>query len=517
MLLDGQSKPPKRARARNLARQRPGIDDLDPPPEPADDDASYEQSTDEIAIPQEEGWLVKGAKFDIMSPVPPQGLQEDFWLWMSNFPTEAWVYLISYLWRTDPMIDSKFGGRASNIKKITAAFTIDDIKQWEGSGGYRLDVVAMDQKTRKQARIGVHYFEIMDPDYPPRLPAGLWLEIPENKAKWGWVADALRKRDEAATMNTSRGPQHDNLNVAAIIRETREAVRQGQPPPGQSNGTTDQVMGLLLKQLDPDNQAKLYERLRGSGGEQKSEVLALTHLLIKQQEDRNERLERELADLRTELRAARQAPSPRTLVEQMKEQVELKALARQLAGKDVPEDPWSKAIESALTALPTALALWQGQPAAQTAATTTINTTATVAPASGAATPAGAPIVQEPPPQEPPTQGGPTPAMTAIVAKYGVQLMKHQSLLGDIVPIMKDHFKFKVGEGSGLTPGQAFSSWFLARFGDEKRKELIADLPITTIADLIEQTPNLASAMNPKEEVLKFLNDFNSYEEPAAA
>lgn len=424
--------------------------------------------------------VVKARKLElsINPPVPLRRHNEDFWNWLGNFTSDDWNYLIVYLWRGDPIFNSKYGNKMSNIRKIAAAFDLDDIKKWEGSGAYRVDVVGLDRVTKRRERIDQEYFTINDPDFPPRLPYGPWVDFPENQEAWSWCKAALLEKQATATATTAPGGVG---NIADVIRETVSAVRDSQADP-----VRDTLFNRLLeKALNPP-------AAPAPGGEMKEVLL----LMVAQEKEARARLELEINELRKVVSEVRNPSSQ--LENELAQQVRIKNLVKQLAGKDAPHEPeseWIGVAKTALEKLPEAMSFFtlnrnrppQNQPAGQPQQPQQ--------PAAVAA--AGQPA-------QPPPEGA-----TELESKYIAALAKHQSLLFKIVPFMNDYFVNELGAPE-MHPGVAFREWFFPRYGQETWRALRADLPAEAVNEIIGATPQLAETLKPPAKVLEFLQKFYS-------
>jgi hypothetical protein len=183
---------------------------------------------------------------------------ENFWEQMANFEPREWdSELIAYLWRIAPIHDRRFAGKPTSIAKYSRPFDLETIKNEHGSGGYRIDLSRIPGNGGKQTRIGQEYFQIMDVDKPPRMPAGDWLNWPENEL-WKWAGPALRTKEaeaqQAAATATSGGQPQDGTRMFNTILEGVRTLR------GEQNGNNDLAIALLeMAQADRAKMAELND------------------------------------------------------------------------------------------------------------------------------------------------------------------------------------------------------------------------------------------------------------------
>ncbi len=136
--------------------------------------------------------------------------REDFWIDLANLSADDWSRTICYLFRLSPTIDRRSGGRPTNLKKYAAPFDRDDIMREHGSGAYRIDRLQLDEQTGHYTRVAQERFDILNLDFPPRVPPGDWKDEPEN-AVWKWAVPAI----EAAAQGTAGYPP--GFNVSDIM------------------------------------------------------------------------------------------------------------------------------------------------------------------------------------------------------------------------------------------------------------------------------------------------------------
>lgn len=184
---------------------------------------------------------------------------ENFWEQLAGFEPREWdSELIGYLWRISPIHDRRFAGKPTSIAKYSRPFDLETIKNEHGSGGYRIDLSRIPGNGGKQTRIGQEYFQIMDIDKPPRMPAGDWIDWPENEL-WKWAGPALRQKaaeaQQAAAAATGGVNQpQDGTRMFNTILEGVRTLR------GEQQGNNDLAIALLeMVQADRAKQAEIND------------------------------------------------------------------------------------------------------------------------------------------------------------------------------------------------------------------------------------------------------------------
>lgn len=454
-------------------RNRPAI----AKPAAADPDPKPAATPDEDAEQRDDN--SNGAR--ATSHFAPPKQTDDFWQWLSQFTADEWSYLIVYLWRVSPSIDTKSGGKPSNIRKFSTSFDIDTIREEEGSGHYRLDVCQVASTGAGSTRIAQHFFKILNMKYPPNVPPGDWLQRPENK-EWAWAAQAIEANARRMGAEAARSP----IAMAAA---------------GDHNGsgntvamftTFDESMRRVLDMASPSNLLATMKDYRDmfmpAAAPPTGQDPAMLMLVGMFRE--------ELAATRTELkelRAKNADPIPR---QSFKEQLgDLKDVMKDLrdmsprgqAGGTGEGPNWENVIATALpevTKITSNLvdAFVPKRPAAPQAQTV--------------------PIVQQPQTLPTQTQEGTPPPMSELATR----LRDNAALLYMVVPVMADHFRNRYG-GSLETAAQAFQEWMFAsnELGKPAFDKLRATFSVNEIFDQVTTVPMLKGRFVPVEDVRPFL------------
>ena len=428
---------------------------------------------------------VDTAKHRRQSKYRPAGLPTgvDYWDWQSQFSSDDWQHLIAYIWRTFPSVDRRTAGKPLSIGKYTQRFDLERIKLDHGSGGYRVDLVQVDPASTKQTRIAQHYFNILDLDFPPRVPYGEWLSDPENEA-WRWAEPKLKAvRDAAAQQAAQATPPPDQTSMFKTVLDGVRTLRGEQQ---DNSNLTSAMIGLLQDKqeklnaaLDPATQLatikNLLDTLRPQVEPENKTMNMLLAMLI---EDRKQ-AQSELAQIREQM------TERKSFLSELREGLpEFREIASSLGLRRTgePATDWGGVLAEAVSKLaehiPTIIeAMSQRQPQQQRWAGW---------------------------PQQP-TIAPPQPATgaTPMDQNFVFALQKHQHLIAYAMPFLLDHFVRDLG-------GHEFRDWFLDARGRIAWAELRKELGPDGIVRLIRQSPELAKTFSPPEKLERFMADFFS-------
>lgn len=301
------------------------------PPQPVAEDKKKGRSTASTAA---NGADKDDAKFSAI----PAGI--DFWDWLSQFSATDWNCLIGYLWRTAPLVNSRAAARTTHIKKYANAFDMERIALEEGSGGYRIDLVYCDPASAKQNRIAQHYFEIMNMNYPPKVPYGDWLLDPANDM-WKWCEPMLKAKQaeiaseaaaQTAHANAAAPPQDANSLFNTVLSGIRTLRGDSQENQGLAATVLEMVQANQQKMMELSDPVKqlgtLKELLKAiTPPEDKS-----GNVIIEILRDELRSTREELKDMRKEATKAAnsQAPSKSIIEEILDNAPKIRELAKML-------------------------------------------------------------------------------------------------------------------------------------------------------------------------------------------
>jgi hypothetical protein len=194
----------------------------------------------------------------------------EFWEWLGAFSGDQWQNLIMYLWRIEPITDRRTGGKPTHIQKYSYRIDIDTVMQEWGSGIYRLDVCQVNPATGGSKRIRQHFFSINNPNHPPKIPVGDWIDEPSN-AMWKpfkqkmLEAEAERNGEVLAKQQQQTGTSAADAN--ALFQTIFTAVK-GLGNGEDSHGLASQLLAMLtatqaqmFAMSDPKKQMEFVDQM----------------------------------------------------------------------------------------------------------------------------------------------------------------------------------------------------------------------------------------------------------------
>jgi hypothetical protein len=158
------------------------------------------------------------------------------------------------VYRLDPIIDRTRGSEYKFVQIYHQPIDEDKLKVDHGSGRYRLylNIKSAGDKNEKEA--DTVEIDILDPKFPPNIPAGEWVDDPRNK-KWAWARPAgaaggpplPEVPTPAATAAVAANQFLEGVKVAG---EIRKQVKEETPPAPLATATGDPIeSGLKIAQL----------------------------------------------------------------------------------------------------------------------------------------------------------------------------------------------------------------------------------------------------------------------------
>jgi len=449
----------------------------------------------------------------------PGTSQPEFFAWLKGFPAKDWEESLTlYLYRTAPELNMARRGQL-NIQKFNRYVDPDEIMQLHGSGGYKLILNRYDSKTQQAGAVRENYFQIMNMEFPPRVPYGSWIDRPEN-SDWLWAKPALLKQlhDANNSMNGGGGAQPTLAQVAELI----ERIRPNNSPEEQATlaSMVVEIMGKQNEQVmlmaNPDRMLGVVDKVIATMGAKGDGNSAVVDLLKAQLDRMHQELMEERRTARENSAAAKAAPTLKEALQEQKEMIELMGFKR---GGASSTDWGSVAIElgrdvlKGLTQVGTAFAQLQIQKAnlelqrkhgAQPAAAT---------PAARPAPAAAPAAIAAPEPAAPAVNGAPAPASELtpegqdMIANISAQFAQ---LFDGAAPFLVDHFR------KGWS-GMEFREWFLDTYGRMGLNAVRAMSKETLIGVLEHRKANgpahvqeLLFELNPPERLAQFVDEFLS-------
>ncbi len=252
------------------------------------------------------------------------GETQPFFTRIKGYSETDWQEILSlYLYRCEPYTDRKASGNHKYIRKYTKAIEEEDVKLDFGSGGYKVMLIAFDPQTSKYKQMETHFFSIMDPAYPPKIPLGDWVDDDRNK-EWAWAKPQL-EAEAAKSKVGSSAP-----GVAGTDLATFNAIwdRVQQLNPGKGRDELGPMVQLIMQMVQGQmkangdsqvNMMAVVDRIitavkPGDGGSD------LVKVLMAQNEAAERRASEERAanrDLMTKLLDRPAAPPPKSFMEEL--------------------------------------------------------------------------------------------------------------------------------------------------------------------------------------------------------
>lgn len=471
----------------------PGIHSVSPPQNGTEPPAEPKRPRGRPHKCRQCGENIDPTKQHVCTPEPAaqDAGDEDFWLMLSNFSPEEWNRLTAYLYRVMPRIDRKANGKPINLGAYSTAFTRDDIMQEHGSGVYRIDVTQLEPASSRSHRIAREVFTIINPKYPPIVPAGDWVDDKVNDM-WKWGAPPGTQSNAGIAAGYPPG-----FNMEAVMERTEKGLKMGlemakamTPPPAPVKDDSALITLLTTLIMNKPEPAKVDT--------------TATDALLKFLEKQNDRLADELKELRNKPVAAQG-----NILTQVKElRPVLTEFVEIFAAKNGGDQPWwaaplEKLMEGVGEAIPTVVTMMKaGQQQQQNgarehqwnpqlaAAQTQPQPTAQTQPQPTASAPSTATAAQ-------PDLTDEQKRLQSIYQKWGQFILF-------ISPQMVSDFKTD-REGHG---GYHFRDWFLEGHGKFKWVDLKREVGAAVLASMIADHPAMKVEMAPEPQRLFFIQEF---------
>ena len=440
---------------------------------------------------------------------------QDLWLWLASFDPQWWEQSIAYLWRCEPLIDRRNGGRATHVEKYARLFDIDTIMKAHGSGRYRLDVCRIDPSGKGSSRIRQSYFTILNMEYPPKVPYGDWINDAANES-WKWAGPKLHAQQQPDSQPGAAHPQAaagaTTLDPAGLIDTVFRGIEMYRGEKDDNGELAERIVDLVK-----DNQEKMAMLMDPRS--QLATMKDLLALVTPKQNDGNNMLvdilREELRETRKEMRQLRESKEKTpSILEQIRE---LGPAIKEFQGlfggstKSTGTDwggviegvfdkigPFLPAIVDSITR-PAPAAATTGRTATGAAAPSigaTANPPSPAAPAA-AASPAAPDIPIDLPPGVTAEQVEAEKAKLAqIVAKFG-------KAFAESAPILVDHV-------TNQMTGYDFRDWFISRKGMETWTALKQETENqgARLVAITQMHPWLKTKLQPDAALAQFMAEF---------
>lgn len=394
----------------------------------------------------------------------------DIWLELANYKPADWDQTIAYLYRVAPTVDRRSGGRPINIRKYAGPFDKDRIMLDEGSGVYRIDILRIDPVDGKYTRWAKEYFDILNMDYPPRVPAGDWIDDPANEV-WKWAGPKLLAQQQQQNGGAMYPPGFSIDKVYDKAFDLAEKMNPKQADSAKGEATLLTTVVTLIEKLSPkvDNTAT-------------DKLFAMMSVQLKETRD-------ELREMRTKGTAP-----PKSIIEQIAELKpvvgEFAAIFAEKSGSRAPwwEGPLEKLVESVPDVIQLVKAQQQPVQPVQNMA---------LAPPLGFA---GAPGGNQPPPVSPPPAATGTPEEQ----QFQALLQKWRGHINTILPPLIRFFKKNEDERGGLH----FRDWYFDGYDETHWLDLRREVGAGGLLFIINNHPPLKAELSPEPQLHLFLKEF---------
>ncbi len=426
------------------------------------------------------------------------------WDAMMTFTQSEWDNgnAMSYLYRLQPYTDRSSGGNTPHfVQKYTSPVDIEYIMKTEGSGKYRLMLNYAAPGETKGKCVSAGIFRILNPKYPPVIPAGEWLDDPRNKP-WLWAKPSATAAPGQQTPGQPAGQAappldavqaYERISASVDRRLNQFAQQQAQHQPANPLVGMAPILEVMQKASNP---AVMIETLRGirdltgTGGSNNND------LLMKFLMDDRAAMREEIREMRQAL-TQRQAPAanekPKGLIDQLKEMTESQGLVKNLAkafSGEAPTQGWGDvlpglAADAAREVLPSLPFIIQGL----------FNR-----PQAAAATPAG---VQQMPNLTP----VPRPQTAAAAGAPGeLPIQAYLRILQEVQGTMVRY----INNGAS---GADFADWFEGTYGPVIYGQ-VRSIGAQKILMAFKMSPIWSDLAPVEPQVTRFLDEFTTWEAP---
>ena len=168
-----------------------------------------------------------------------EGESVTFFDMLRSMSEAEWQHYLCYGYRMTPITDRRSSGGGLYIFKYGEPFDEEDIKKDHGSGGYKIRLNYTDPETGSSKTVQIHKFDILDERFPPKIPAGEWLDDQRNK-KWAWARPKDAPASDASSGAGALG------GTAEGFRAVREIVAMLKPEGGNGGASTDSVTRQVI-------------------------------------------------------------------------------------------------------------------------------------------------------------------------------------------------------------------------------------------------------------------------------
>jgi hypothetical protein len=276
--------------------------------------------------------------------------KESFWEYLNGLSATDWESHMLYVYMWDPIVDLTKGGREAKYRKrYTSTINEESLKRDIGSGTYNLKLNKLESSSpRRERTIKEVVINIFDPDYPPNLPPGGWMDDPRNK-EWAWAKPLLEKKWAVPSPAAVEGVPPYMVQFMNEIRN--EVNRRSDLNPSAKDQLMSSVVTILPALLQQQNNAndpakvieamsKMRELFAPAAPAQDNTMLTFLLAELKSSREQQTLLMTKLFEMKSE---SVKQPDP---LSQVKTMAELITLVSGIVQPAAPKEPWQDVVES---------------------------------------------------------------------------------------------------------------------------------------------------------------------------
>jgi hypothetical protein len=223
------------------------------------------------------------------------------------------------LYRLAPIIDRLRGSETKFLTIYEEPIEEERIKHDWGSGRYRLYLNMKTAGQQGERELDQVEFDILDMNFPPRVPAGEWVDDHRNK-QWAWAKSFFPAPPGAAPVIAAPpvNPAGDFLAAMRVGTEIRKEIREELQPVVQSAAPAaplvdplTQAMGIAKEFMQMRSENPMVDILRDELKDMRAE--------LRSEREENRKMQEEIRRGQNGTAAA----PPKTFMEQLKEAKEI--------------------------------------------------------------------------------------------------------------------------------------------------------------------------------------------------
>jgi hypothetical protein len=456
----------------------------------------------------------------------PESEQQSFFEYTSGLTDADWENHVMYVYQWAPIVDLTRGGTEKKYRRIYNSHkSQEDIKRDLGSGTYQLKLNRIQPETRKERPCKEIVISILDYDFPPNIPPGVWLDDTRN-GDWAWARPLLEKKfntrpgsangGSAPTWaemmqfiqaNNHREPGAKDQLMSSVVSILPQLLQQqtNAQDPGKVITALKEAKDFITPAAAPDQTAPLVTLLTTLLPliTQKPDNTMLTFVMtqLTESQKQNSLLMSKLIDYKAE---ERKQPSP---MDQVKQMAEVMTTVAGIMPQPSNMEPWQQVL---VETVPKATEMIQTLVAT--------NALRNRAPIPGQRPPVGQPIQQTapqtvtaPPAQvnvgtPPPQSAAPQPAQPTEGAIPEMDIMTKTLFVA-----IADNAAAALKLGM---PGDEFAERVCDNFGARTYDNFVEGNPRETLLPIFQSIPEAWQLLGPFEALLpKFLEEFYAYAE----